>query len=66
MFHREAHEVNAREAAIESTVWISIGDAFSLVVLWWFGGQATGEYLSGYLIEKSLSVRQRLRHGPSS
>ncbi len=56
VFHREAHEVNTREAAIESTVWISIGVAFSLVVLWWFGGQATGEYLSGYLIEKSLSV----------
>ena len=23
---------------------------------WWFGGQATGEYISGYLIEKSLSI----------
>jgi tellurite resistance protein TerC len=56
VFHREAHEVNTREAAIESTIWISMGVAFSLVVLWWFGGQATGEYLSGYLIEKSLSV----------
>jgi tellurite resistance protein TerC len=29
---------------------------FSLVVLWWFGGAATGEYISGYLIEKSLSI----------
>ena len=37
-------------------MWISIGVAFSLVVWWWFGGQATGEYISGYLIEKSLSV----------
>ena len=56
VFHREAHEINTREAAIESTVWISIGVAFSLVVLWWFGAAATGEYFSGYLIEKSLSV----------
>lgn len=56
VFHREAHQINTREAAIESTVWISIGVSFSLVVWWWFGGAATGEYFSGYLIEKSLSV----------
>jgi tellurite resistance protein TerC len=56
VFHREAHEVNTKEAAIESAAWISVGVAFSLLVLWWFGGAATGEYFSGYLIEKSLSV----------
>jgi len=56
VIHRKAHTVKTREAAIESTVWISIGVAFSLVVLWWFGGGATGEYMSGYLIEKSLSI----------
>jgi tellurite resistance protein TerC len=56
VFHREAHEIDTKEAAVESAVWISIGVAFSLVVLWWFGGAATGEYISGYLIEKSLSI----------
>mgnify|MGYP001283589210 CR=1 FL=1 len=56
VFHRDAHEPSTREAVIESVVWISIGLSFALVVLWWFGGAATGEYLSGYLIEKSLSV----------
>jgi tellurite resistance protein TerC len=54
--HREGHEVYTREAAIESTVWISIGLGFGLVVWWGFGGAAAGEYYSGYLIEKSLSV----------
>ncbi len=54
--HREGHEVYTREAAIESVVWISIGLAFGLVVWWGFGGSAAGEYYSGYLIEKSLSV----------
>jgi tellurite resistance protein TerC len=54
--HKEAHEVKTKEAAIESAAWISIGVGFSLVVLWWFGGAATGEYISGYLIEKSLSI----------
>ncbi|MEJ7801544.1 MAG: TerC family protein [Ilumatobacter sp.] len=56
VFHKEAHEVTTKEAAIESTIWISCGMAFSLVVWWWFGGAATGEYVSGYLIEKSLSI----------
>jgi tellurite resistance protein TerC len=54
--HREAHAVSTREAAIESAAWISIGVGFTFVVLWWFGGQASGEYISAYLIEKSLSV----------
>ena len=54
--HKEAHKIETKEAAIESAVWISCGLAFSLVIWWWFGGAATGEYLSGYLIEKSLSI----------
>ncbi|HYN32763.1 MAG TPA: TerC family protein [Ilumatobacteraceae bacterium] len=54
--HREAHEINTKEAAIESAVWISFGVAFTGVIWWWFGSQASGEYISGYLIEKSLSV----------
>ena len=54
--HREAHEVHTKEAAVESAAWIGCGLAFSLMVWWWFGGQATGEYMSGYLIEKSLSI----------
>ena len=56
VFHREAHEVRPREAAIESAVWISIGFGVLVRHPGWFGGAATGEYISGYLIEKSLSV----------
>jgi tellurite resistance protein TerC len=54
--HKTAHVISIREAAIESTVWISIGLAFGLIMLWWQGGQAAGEYYAGFLIEKSLSV----------
>ena len=54
--HREAHEISTKEAAIESAVWISIGVAFTGVIVWWFGAPASGEYISGYLIEKSLSI----------
>ena len=56
VLHRKPHEIKPREAAIESAVWVSIGLGFSLVVWWWFGGAATTEYLSGYLVEQSLSV----------
>ncbi len=56
VLHREAHEIKPREAAIESAVWVSIGLGFAVVVWWWFGRAATGEYLSGYLVEQSLSV----------
>jgi tellurite resistance protein TerC len=54
--HRKAHEVHIREASIESAVWIALGLAFTGVIAVAFGGAAAGEYVSGYLIEKSLSV----------
>ena len=48
--------IRTKEAAIESSVWIGIGLAFGLVILALYGGQASGEYYAGYLIEKSLSI----------
>ncbi len=61
VFHRKAHVIGIREAAVESAIWISLGLAFTGVIAWMFSGQGEGtssaiEYLSGYLIEKSLSV----------
>ena len=54
--HRKPHAPSFKEAAIESAAWITIGVAFTGAVFAWHGGQAAGEYISGYLIEKSLSV----------
>jgi tellurite resistance protein TerC len=56
LVHRKPHAPTTKEAAIESAVWIGIGLAFTGVMFWWHGGQAATEYISGYLIEKSLSV----------
>lgn len=56
LVHRTAHVITTKEAAIESAIWISIGVAFTGVVAAAWGGAAAGEYISGYLIEKSLSV----------
>ena len=55
-FHREAHEVSIREAGIWSGVWIGLSLVFGGIVWATLGSQAAGEYMSGYLIEKSLSV----------
>jgi tellurite resistance protein TerC len=56
VLHRKPHAIPFKEAAIESAVWIAIGLSFGLLVLYWFGSQAAGEYWSGYLIEQSLSI----------
>jgi tellurite resistance protein TerC len=54
--HRDAHAPTPREALIESAGWVACGLAFAGVLAVAFGGDAFGEYISGYLIEKSLSV----------
>ena len=54
--HRRPHVVRAREAAIESAVWIAFGISFTGIVAWWGGGAPATEYITGYLIEKSLSI----------
>ena len=54
--HRTAHVVGVREAAVWSAVWVSLGLGFGGVIWATSGAQAGGEYLAGYLIEKSLAV----------
>ena len=57
--HREAHVITFKEAAIESAVWITIGARLHrrhLPDRWRRRWPAAGEYISGFLIEKSLSV----------
>jgi tellurite resistance protein TerC len=56
LFHREAHEVNTREAGMWTAIWMSLGLGFTLVIWAWHGGRFAGEYLAGYLLEYSLSA----------
>jgi tellurite resistance protein TerC len=56
VLHREAHDIDTKEAAIESAGWITVGLLFGAAVWVVWGGKAGGEYYAGYLIEKSLSV----------
>jgi tellurite resistance protein TerC len=56
VFHRKAHEVSIREATVWSAVWIALALIFN-AGLWFFrGSEPAIQFLTGYLIEKSLSV----------
>jgi len=56
VFHRHAHEVSLREAAIWSAVWVGLAGVFNALVFHWFGPQRGLEFTTGYLIEKALAV----------
>ena len=56
VFHRRAHKQSFREAVLWSVVWIGIALFFNAGVFWAFGRQKGMEFLTAYLIEKSLSV----------
>jgi tellurite resistance protein TerC len=66
VFHRNTHEVSVKEALIWSAVWISLSMVFNLIIfLFWKQMMPASQYtnaeaglafLTGYLIEKSLSI----------
>lgn len=56
VFHRKTHVVSVREALIWSAVWVALALVFNAAIWHWRGEQAGMEFLTGYLIEKSLSL----------
>ncbi|MBI3006273.1 MAG: TerC family protein [Ignavibacteriales bacterium] len=56
IFHRKAHEVSIKEALVWSGVWIAVSLLFNVGVYFWYGHESALQFLTGYLIEKSLSV----------
>lgn len=56
VFNRKAHAPSLKEAALWSGVWITLALAFSAVLYVWQGPESGTQFLTGYLIEKSLSV----------
>jgi len=56
VFHRRSHAISLGEATTWSVVWVVVSLAFNLGLLHWYGRTAALEFLTGYLIEKSLSV----------
>lgn len=56
LFHRDAHAVTAREGAMWTAIWMSMGIGFTFIIWAWQGGALAGEYIAGYLLEYSLSA----------
>jgi tellurite resistance protein TerC len=56
VFHRRDHAVGAREALVWTGVWVGLALLFDAALWWRFGADRAIEFLTGYLIEKSLSV----------
>jgi tellurite resistance protein TerC len=56
VFHKKSEAVTLKNALAWSAVWIALAVSFCVVVYFWHGKQASLEFLTGYLIEQSLSV----------
>ncbi|WP_224246187.1 TerC family protein [Hyalangium gracile] len=56
VFHRSAHAVRFKEALVWSAIWVSLALLFNLGIWWKFGAEPGVQFLTGYLIEKSLSI----------
>ncbi|HEY8347592.1 MAG TPA: TerC family protein [Symbiobacteriaceae bacterium] len=56
IFDRHAHVVSTKEAAMWTGVWVSLALLFNLGIYFFMGQNAALEFLTGYLIEYSLSV----------
>jgi len=54
--NRRSHSVGFREALAWSGVWIALAAAFAVLVLFWQGRAQALQFVTGYVIELSLSV----------
>ena len=56
VLHKEDREIGVRESLLLSSGYISVALIFGAWVWWYLGSQSGMEYLTGFLIEKSLSM----------
>ena len=56
VFHRRTHIVKFREALLWSAMWIALAAMFAVIVYFWHGRGPALEFVTGYVIELSLSV----------
>ena len=56
VFHRRAHTVKFREALAWSVAWIALAAIFAVMIFFWHGRTPALEFVTGYVIELSLSV----------
>ena len=56
VFNRKVHVISFKESLVWSVVWVIIAGIFAAGVYWFFGKQAGLEFVTGYVIERALSV----------
>ena len=56
VLHRKQREIEVKESLILSGVYIGLGLAFGAWVWWYLGAQSGKEYLTGFVVEKSLAM----------
>ncbi len=56
VLHRRSRRVSFREALVWSGLWIALAAAFAVLVLFWHGRTPALQFVTGYVIELSLSV----------
>jgi tellurite resistance protein TerC len=56
VFQRKVHEIRPREAAIWTGVWIALAMIFAGGLGWFYGSEPALTFLTGYVIEESLSM----------
>lgn len=56
VLHRKSHAVGVAESLWLSAFYVSVGLGFGGVIWWWMGSQSGLEYLTGFVVEKSLAL----------
>ncbi len=56
VFNKEAHRVSSKEALMWTCLWVSLAVGFAGVVWYFYGFEKATEFMTGYLVEESLSV----------
>ena len=56
LLNRRSHRISFREALTWSGVWIALAACFAVFVFFWQGRTTALEFVTGYVIELSLSV----------
>ncbi|WP_193336846.1 TerC family protein [Devosia beringensis] len=56
VLHRDGHEIEVRESLMLSGFYVTLGLVFGAFVWWQLGAQSGIEYLTGFVVEKSLAM----------
>ncbi len=54
--HKDGHEMNLKEATKWSIFWIGLAGVFYFILLMFYSAEWASLFLSGYVLEKSLSI----------